>query len=220
MSSPQLSDGPSDVTLAGRLRAAALDFLFPPRCAACGRAGALLCDSCVAAFQPAGGQRCPRCWAPASAASCGRCEIAPPAYDTLRAAFVFAGPLRQAVHAIKYDGHTAIAAPLVALADLSALSAEIDVVMPVPMGGWRRRRRGHNQAEVIGRALANRLRLPFHARTLRRVRSTSQQAKQPDLPARWANVRAAFAADARRARAAHSGGGRCDNVRRHLGGVR
>ena len=124
----------------------------------------------------------------------------PPTYDTLRAAFVFAGPLRQAVHAIKYDGHTAIAAPLVLLADLSALPAGIDAVVPVPMGGWRRRRRGHNQAEVIGRALANRLRLPFHARALRRVRSTSQQAKQPDLPARWANVRAAFAADGRRAR--------------------
>lgn len=186
-----------------RWRGLAADFLFPPRCAVCAADGALLCDDCRAAFTPAAPPRCPRCWDPSdeSAASvCDRCRREPPSLRSLRAAFVFEGAARRAVLAVKYQSLTATAAPMLEVADLGGLPADIDLVTAVPMPAGRRRRRGHNQAAVFGRLLADRVGRPFDERALRRRRRTPQQVRQPNRAARLANVRGAFAADPGRVR--------------------
>ncbi len=188
-------------------RQTALDLLFPPRCAVCERDGAILCQPCVDRFERAGGDRCPICWAPqraAPAGPCRTCSADPPAFDALRASFVFAGSLRDAVLALKYEGLSSLDRPLVELVDTDAVwphdsdagSASVDVVTAVPMAGRRRRRRGYNQAEALARALAARLELPYEGRLLSRVRNVPQQARQPDLAARRANVSGAFRAKA------------------------
>ena len=78
-------------------------------------------------------------------------------------------------------------------------AADLDLVTAVPMAGQRRRRRGHNQAALFGGLLADRLGLPFDEDALRRRHATPQQARQPSLGARHANVRDAFRADPARA---------------------
>ena len=181
-----------------RLGGAALDFLLPPRCAVCGRDGALLCDACLGEFVVTTGPRCPRCWTPGAGISCARCNALPPDFRTLRTAFVFTDPMRAAIHRIKYDGLTAVVEPLVELVDLNALPSSLELVTPVPMAGRRRRQRGHNQAEVFARALAGCLGLPVDPRALRRRRSTPQQAQQLNLEARRANVQGAFSGAAGR----------------------
>ena len=186
-------------------RDAALDLLFPPRCAVCERNGSPLCALCVEEFVRADGNRCPRCWSPVARGSsqiCATCQTDPPSFDGLRGAFVYEGNVRDAVLALKYEGLSSLDRPLVAEVDLDAVTpkrAVVDVVTAVPMSGRRRRRRGYNQAEALGRALATRLEIPFDGDLLLRVRHVPQQARQPDLTARRTNVAGAFAADRRRA---------------------
>lgn len=189
-----------------RWRAAAYDFLFPPRCAVCDAADALLCDDCRARFRAAVPPRCPRCWAPcghteldsgpSAAASlvCDRCRADPPALRGLRAAFIFDGAARRAVLAVKYQALTATVAPIIEQVGPPHLAADLDLVTAVPMAGRRRRRRGHNQAALFGQLLADRLGLPFDERLLRRRHATPQQARQPNRAARAVNVRDAFLA--------------------------
>ena len=104
---------------------------------------------------PLDGPVCARCWEDARTAD-GR-------YD---------GPLRQVIHALKYEGRRSLACPL---ADLLAqrhrtVLDEARCVVPVPLFVWRRLRRGFNQAAD----LAAHLRRPVvHA--LWRIRPTVSQ---------------------------------------------
>ena len=109
---------------------------------------------------------------------------------------------RYEVLALKYAGVLAVAAPMVAGAGGRArflpAGVQVDCVTSVPMsGGRRRRRRGYNQAEILGRIVARELNRPFEGSLLARTRTTPPQARQSDLQGRHANVRGAFRADAR-----------------------
>ena len=180
-------------------RDTALDLVFPPQCVACRRGGAHLCEACIAEFVPAVGSRCQRCWALGCASLCAGCRDDAPAFDTRRAGFVFQTAVRDAVLALKYQGMSSVGSPLVELirpASVFPADEVPDLVSAVPMSGARRRRRGYNQADVLGRLLADRLQIPFAGEALRRVGAQPQQARQPDLAARQANVRHAFRAAA------------------------
>jgi predicted amidophosphoribosyltransferase len=161
--------------------AALVDLLAPRVCAGCGEAAPdELCAVCVdrLAAQPL---PLPRRAGP----------------GTLRAAFLFAGPARRAVHAGKYRGRSramrllsAVAAERLApvLADAAPAPA---AVIPVPLARRRRRSRGYNQAEHAAAVIAG---LPcggpLDLRLVRR-RETRAQVGQP-LAGRRANVAGAF----------------------------
>jgi ComF family protein len=133
---------------------------------------------------------------PEAAARCGQCRQAPPPWDWARAAGLYTGTLREALHAFKFAGCRALAAPL---GDLLAeqcgagLAVVLDVLVPVPLARARERERGFNQAALLAERLARRVGRPVRARWLRRQRPT---APQSDLgaEARRANVRGAFVA--------------------------
>jgi ComF family protein len=72
--------------------------------------------------------------------------------------------------------------------------ASATCVVAVPLGRQRQRRRGYNQSELLGRALAGSLDLPFHPSATSRIRETASQVGL-DPQARWANVDGAFQAD-------------------------
>src|SRR3989440_11754570 len=68
----------------------------------------------------------------------------------------------------------------------------VDIVVPVPLHRQRERERGYNQADLIARPLAKRLKLPYRAVLL--VRTRPRPAKQIlSLEERWTSVRSAFA---------------------------
>lgn len=179
-----------------RLGNAALDLLYPPRCVACDRSGAFLCDACARSLTVAAPPRCSRCWRPnAECDPCADCEASPPAYDALRSAFVYEGVARTLVRALKYRGSTVLAEPMALLLAQAVRrhGLEADVTIPVPLSGLRKRTRGYNQAEVLARALSRKLELPMWPRALARRRHTSPQAQAPDAEARRRNVAGAFA---------------------------
>ncbi len=182
-----------------RASRAALDLFFPPQCAICGRGGTLLCDGCVARLPAADDRRCDRCWTSiAYGVICNHCRSTPPAFVTLRSAFVMEDGARDLTHMLKYQGLTSLAEPMTRCMleriDLSGAG----LVVPVPLHRGRQRSRGYNQAVTLGRHMARMLALPFDAQAANRVRATKPLAKTMHRDERRAIVAGAF--EGRRAR--------------------
>ncbi|MBI4219229.1 MAG: ComF family protein [Chloroflexi bacterium] len=143
------------------------------------------------------GPACPRCAQPlGTVALCARCISYTAGLSTTVSVFQFGGPVRSAVHALKYRDLRAIAPVLGSLmaADLRVARLEADVVVPVPMHGKRLRTRGYNQAELLARQVARQLKLGVDSRSLRRVAETPPQARASSEAEREQQVRGAFAA--------------------------
>ncbi len=160
---------------------------MPPSCAGCGRSGALLCDSCREALEPAF-RADDRFVAPDSGVVIGD------ALSLALAAFAYAGPMRRALAALKYTGASRLA-PILARAASPALDALVAisgraVLVPVPVHRERQRVRGYNQADLIARSLSKASGRPCEA-LLERVRSTTKQHRL-NRAARLANLRDAF----------------------------
>ncbi len=113
----------------------------------------------------------------------------------------FSGTVRSALHAIKYGGEQRLAEALgAAIARRWArIGVGADLVTHVPVHASRARTRGYDQAELIARAAARHLRLPY-APLLARERATTAQFDL-DRGDRAANVAGAFVARLGRAAA-------------------
>jgi len=175
-----------------------LDLVFPPRCALCGRPDTLLCGACIDTLPAASGDRCDICFMPASmGGSCRQCVASPPAFTSLRSAFVMDAGARELVHALKYEGLTALAEPMALLAAERIAAPDADVVAAVPLHRGRERSRGYNQAFLLARGYARLAGLEVEPRALRRIRATAPLAKTMRREERLAIVEGAFAADRR-----------------------
>jgi ComF family protein len=184
-----------------RGRSLFLDLLFPPRCGGCGARGIWLCAACLAQIAPLVDPLCERCGRPlvttptqAFCRSCRAGELR--ALDWARAAYPFAGPLRETIHRFKYGQERARAAHLAPLlwpllAGLPTTVADRKPrVIPVPLAAARRRERGYNQAEELARVLADERGLQLDHQLVR-ARATRPQVGLA-RPARHQNVREAF----------------------------
>jgi len=105
------------------------------------------------------------------------------------------GPARNLVHALKYGGWR-LAAPVMAERVRALAGARLrglDALVPIPLGRTRLRERGHNQAELLARALGQELGVPVLAGALLRTRETRSQTRLAPAERRR-NVAGAFAA--------------------------
>jgi ComF family protein len=174
---------------------AALDVIYPPRCVLCDRHGDFLCAGCRATLPAADGPRCDACWLPVNPhTSCRRCVERPLALRHLRSVFRYEGDLHRLVHAFKFAYQSSLAPSLAApMLDLwRAQAIDIDVVVPVPLTGRRRRERGFNQSALLARGVARGLGLPV-GEDLIRLRSPGHQAEAGTAEQRRLNVIGAFA---------------------------
>jgi ComF family protein len=174
---------------------AALDLLYPPRCALCGRLGVLLCDGCATLLPRAAGRRCEVCWLPlAAGAACRACAEHEYAFAGLRSAYRYEGDVRRLVHAFKFGGQSALAPllarPLIEVWGEQRLGADVSV--PVPLTGRRRRGRGFNQSALLAREIGRAAGLPV-SEALARRRFPVPQARSRTAAERWRNVQGAFA---------------------------
>jgi ComF family protein len=113
--------------------------------------------------------------------------------EQIRSAGYSDGVLREAIHALKYDGITALTEPLAGiLADhWSRCPMAADVMVPVPLHRSRLRRRGFNQAALLARALSEKIDIPVDEGILVRHRRTAAQVGL-DADERMRNVHDAF----------------------------
>jgi ComF family protein len=185
-----------------------LNFLYPPRCAACDASLSIdstrrICAPCLAAVEPLRPPLCLVCGAPLHAAAADRCEhcrAAPPAFDSARAITRYrsgadgSSTVAALLRRHKYGLDQSLGRALAEYLDMAPAleTGSYDVVIPVPLHRARLRWRGFNQAALLGVALARRLHCALDVATLTRVRPTPPQTAR-DRANRARNVRDAFA---------------------------
>ncbi len=184
----------ANASLLERIGRSALNFVFPPRCAGCGADGTFICDACIASLEPAGPPRCRRCWRPDAGDLCIPCQLEPPPFDALRAAYGYHGLARDLVHSLKYRGITALVPSIGGLCVdvIRSERGDFSAIVPVPLHGTRKRTRGYNQAELLARYIGEQLQVPVQVRAIERRRRTPQQARTAGAKERQRNVAGAF----------------------------
>lgn len=151
------------------------DVLVPPRCAGCGGAGSWYCVGCRDGSDPI-------------TRTIGAL--------TLTASGAHEGPLRDAIHRLKYGNEPGLASELGGLiaarvaADL-AIGVRMDAIVPVRLHPARERERGYDQARALAAAVAAATGVPLRP-ALHRLRTGPAQATLGQHE-RQANVRGAFA---------------------------
>jgi len=177
-----------------------LDWLFAPRCVACGVVQTdpksdPMCEPCRASLDEIG-PACPRCAEPTEqGGACTRCRHTPLALERIVSPWQFGGQLAVAIRRLKLAGHTDVARAIAPLwAPLIAAAAEPGaIVVPVPTH-WRRRfRRGFDHAWLLALHACASVALPRPVAALRKLRPTAPQSTLPAAQRRT-NLRGCFAA--------------------------
>ncbi|MBC8104110.1 MAG: ComF family protein [Cytophagales bacterium] len=196
-----------------RLAGGLLDLVYPPRCLVCERYDSPpLCETCSAAFTALPEPVCDACGRPIEPDQTGPCRTceahheatgSPFAFEAARAAGIFEGPLRLALHRLKYHQGESLGESLGSyLANRLVVDrlfgserlTGLDWVAAVPMHPRKERSRGFNQARLLAAPVAEMLGLPLlPSPALRRIRSRpAQVGLSADLRRR--NLREAFQA--------------------------
>ncbi len=184
----------------------ALDWLFPPTCGGCSRAFQRWCPACQEKIVRVSGPLCACCGDPLNNPGssfdspgpllCPDCRSNPPEYQAVRSFGIFGGPLREAMHRLKYQRDVGLGESLSKhLIELyNELKWDIDLVTPVPLSAKRARERGYNQSGLLARPFAYAIQKPYQPGALKRNRDTRSQV---DLHAdeRRKNVEGAFTAN-------------------------
>ncbi|HOF04549.1 MAG TPA: ComF family protein [Syntrophales bacterium] len=181
------------------------DVLFPPRCQACGETAdeltaGLFCAACAGDIRYLQPPLCLSCGAPVPVAPgtehcCPDCRREPQPFTTARSVAVYAGVLLQVIHDFKYRRRPSLGRGLGALMTgrnyAGIDTADLDVIIPVPLHVRRLRERGFNQSLLLARAVSAGCGVPLDFLSLRRERDTPPQTLR-DRRERRANIRGAF----------------------------
>ncbi len=168
----------------------------PERCVGCERrASDVLCRACFEALPCVGNPVCGRCGLPTAFATfvCEQCKNVDFGFESARAPLKYEGVGKKIVHALKYRGYKRIVERLAVPLMLQVLGDDrFDAVVPVPLHRSRLRKRGFNQAELLARGVAQKIKAPL-SDTLEAVRSTRDQVEL-SAAQRRANVAGAYSA--------------------------
>jgi competence protein ComFC len=184
-------------SLARSLLDPVLELIYPTYCGGgCGRQGDALCPVCTAAFIYLDSALiCPTCGRLlGKAAVCGRCVTHPQFFRWGFYGYSFEGPLREALHAFKFEGRKDVGRALVhGLAGrIADLSDDFDVLVPLPVTEKRLKKRGFNQSFIISEEISKLTGRPIEYSTLRKVRETLDQFAL-SREERRRNIKGAFA---------------------------
>lgn len=156
-----------------------LDLLFPPVCAGCEKKGVNWCADCQSQIGVLTEPLCLKCGSPAKKTvhQCPQCVDNAYSFVSLRSWVVFEGPTRSALHRLKYKRDWLLGDTFAFhLSDfVRQLDWQVEMVIPIPLGRKRRKKRGYNQVEVITAPLAVYLDLPHAPRALTRAKETRTQ---------------------------------------------
>jgi len=188
---------------------ALISVLFPAGCRICDRlltraSRVPICKECLSSFERVAAIACEVCGRPlpgwkraeGQPLLCPACQDKTYAFDRARSFAVYEGALVRAILLLKFEQIEPLgrwfAERLVELVKGRVDGLQADVVVPVPLHRQRERERGYNQAALISKPLAKRLRLPHKAVLLMRTRARPDK-RILSLEERWESVRGAFA---------------------------
>lgn len=156
-----------------------MDWIYPPHCAGCSSPGNRFCQTCLSLVKVIDQDKvCPRCGIPQSTVElCQECAVGEPEFTAVRSWGLYEGPIRKAIHRLKYQNDLGVsedlAKPLSLL--LEDLNWHIDLVLPVPLSRMRMRSRGYNQSAMLARWIAGARGVPYNAACLTRSKDTISQ---------------------------------------------
>lgn len=159
--------------------------------------GVRWCDACAHSVIPLREPYCPVCGEPGNTMEvCEDCQTIPPDFDNLRSHTLFTGPIREALHHLKYNNDIGLGEVLAhyLVETFQQQKWDADIVTAVPLSKRRLRSRGYNQAEELARPFAAMIHKPYMGNIVKRVVDTRSQI---DLSAeeRRENVYGAFYAN-------------------------
>jgi competence protein ComFC len=173
-----------------------LDWLYPPRCAGCDTPGSRWCQRCENRTQVISYSVCTICGREVSEPGlCVHCAKRPLNFTYLRSWANFEGPVRSAIHRLKYRNDISLgetfSRPLIRLIDYFKIN--FDLVVPVPLAKKRLQERGYNQASLLAYPISLAFDSKFSSQALIKIKETSTQVGL-SLNQRLENVRNAFEA--------------------------
>ena len=183
--------------------------LFPAPCRICGaillNASRIpICEPCLGSITLIAQPMCDCCGQPfispvaaeAIEPLCQLCRAQTYAFDRARSLAIYNDALSGAIMLMKYEQVTRLgdwfSARLAELAKKAGEKFRADIVVPVPLHPDRQRERGYNQAALIARPLARRLRLKLQASLLIRTKPRPPQLVL-SRSEHWKSVRGAYA---------------------------
>ncbi len=177
-----------------RLLWMSMDWIFPPVCGGCMARGTRWCKPCQDGMSRLPEEVCPWCGEPQpSGRICEACQQNPPDFSALRSFAFFRGPVRNALHRLKYQKDIGLGEALsIHLIELYNVTRwPIDYIVPVPLSHQRQRERGYNQVTFLSKPLAYAIQKPFRSDMLIKRRETRTQVGLTALE-RKQNVAGAF----------------------------
>jgi competence protein ComFC len=156
-----------------------LDWIYPPTCGGCDQLGVRWCSGChEQTIRIDNRNCCPRCGLDdLNNGVCPSCIENPPICTAIRSWGAYDGPLREAVHRVKYKqdlGLTELFSSF--LFDLLVeLDWNVNLITSVPLSRKRLRQRGYNQAALLGWPVAVRMDIRYSSRAVERTRDTASQ---------------------------------------------
>ncbi len=185
-----------------------IDLIFPPHCAFCGTLlaeddTAEICPGCLRNIRFISPPICPKCGFPfvmgiGENHLCGQCLRRQWHFGSARALAFYEGPIREAIHGLKYRGKSFLAKSLAGLFERGYPFIDYgsyDLLVPVPLHPKRLRERGFNQALILGKAIGRKEEVPCTRFLLKKI---SWSPPQIDLSPqeREKNVKGSFAVTA------------------------
>ena len=155
-----------------------LDWLFPPYCGGCGKSTIRWCRDCQSNTEKILSPICPVCGrTQPNDQICHTCDELHPDFIACRSWAVYRGPIRTAIHKMKYRRDIGLgeilSRPMINL--LNTLCWDIDLISPVPLNKKRYSERGYNQSSLLALPIALSTRLQYHPSALTRFRDTQSQ---------------------------------------------
>ena len=185
----------------GHISDAVVSVFFPAGCRICGSvltsaSRVPLCEGCLSSFARVPGILCEVCGRPlpgfakkeGESLLCPACRDKTYCFERARSFALYESGVVRAILLLKFEQIEPLGAwfaeRLAELVKAESDTLEADVVVPVPLHRERERERGYNQAALLSKPLAKKLRLPHKAVLL--VRTRARPDKQVlSLEERW-----------------------------------
>jgi competence protein ComFC len=174
-----------------------LDWFFPPACGGCTRIGYCWCPNCQSEVQNIPEPVCQICGLPLEHPGlCNDCKNSRPPYEAMRSRWIFEGPIRKALHSLKYRRNVPLGDTLAQcmVKHVACMDWQVDMLVPVPLGRQRMLERGYNQVGLVAMPLAARLGWNYIPQALSRTSETRSQVGLSPVE-RKENVSGAFHAN-------------------------
>ncbi len=161
-----------------------LDLIFPKRCVNCRKIGSYICDNCFSCIELFQEHVCPVCLKRSITGETHPGCISAYCLDGLIAGVVYKGVVRRLIHSFKFNPYLsdllsvtgAIFAEMVSQNELFVkVLHSHPIVTVVPLYSQKQKKRGYNQAELLGRFLSEQMKLEINEKILQRTKNTKPQ---------------------------------------------